>query len=71
MLNAVLDPYNPIPIEADESRSSVDPCIFKGKLDTDDQSQVLVTGGCPGEDSFEVSQEELYNSVPSIKICFL
>ena len=54
-LNAVLDPYNPIPIEADESRSAVDPCIFKGKLDTDDQSQVLVTGGCPGEDSFEVS----------------
>ena len=53
-LNAVLDSYNPIPIEVDESRSAVDPCIFKGKLDTDDQSQVLVTGGCPGEDSFEV-----------------
>ena len=50
-LNAVLDPYDPIPIA---SRSAVDPCIFKGKLDTDDQSQVLVTGGCPGEDSFEV-----------------
>ena len=65
-LNAVLDPYNPIPIEADESRSAVDPCIFKGKLDTDDKSQVLVTGGCPGEDSFEVSQEELYNLGPGL-----
>ena len=54
-VNAVLDPFNPIPIEADESRSEdVDNCIFKGRLDTDDQSQVLVTGGCPGEDSFEV-----------------
>jgi len=55
-VNAVLDPYNPIPIEADESRSEdVDNCIFKGRLDTDDQSQVLVTGGCPGEDSFEIA----------------
>jgi hypothetical protein len=71
-LNAVLDPYNPIPIEADESRSAVDPCIFKGKLDTDDQSQVLVTGGCPGEDSFEVSQIKIgqKDTLKYYKICF-
>jgi hypothetical protein len=55
-LVAVLAPYNPIPIEADSSRSAVDPCIFKGHLANEDDAQVLVTGGCPGDDSFEVGK---------------
>ena len=52
---AVLSHYNPIPIEADESRSAIDPCIFKGSFENEKDSVVLVTGGCPGDDTFDVS----------------
>ena len=52
---AILSHYNPIPIEADQSRSAVDPCIFKGYLKNEQDSEVLVTGGCPGDDTFDVS----------------
>ncbi len=55
---AVLKHYNPIPIELDENRSEVDPCIFKGHLQDDESAQVLVTGGCPGSDSFEVRNQQ-------------
>jgi hypothetical protein len=51
---AILSQYNPIPIEFDENRSEADPCIFKGYLQNEESAQVLVTGGCPGSDSFEV-----------------
>ena len=51
---AVLKHYNPIPVELDENRAEADPCIFKGFLQNDESAQVLVTGGCPGSNSFEV-----------------
>jgi hypothetical protein len=54
-LTAVLSNYNPIPIELDETRSEVDPCIFKGHLLNDPATEVLVTGGCAGENTFDVS----------------
>jgi hypothetical protein len=54
-LTAVLSNYNPIPIELDETHSEVDPCIFKGHLKNDPATEVLVTGGCAGDDSFDVS----------------
>ena len=53
-LVAVLKHYNPIPVELDENRAEADPCIFKGFLKNDESAQVLVTGGCPGSNSFEV-----------------
>jgi hypothetical protein len=53
-LVAVLSHYNPIPVELDENRAEPDPCIFKGYLQSEETSQVLVTGGCHGFDSFEV-----------------
>ena len=48
----VLHPYNPLSYEV---KSSVDPCIFKGTLQMEPTTEVLVTGGCPGADTFEVS----------------
>jgi hypothetical protein len=53
-LIAVLSNYNPIPIELDETRSKVDPCIFKGHLQNDPATEVLVTGGCAGDNTFDV-----------------
>jgi hypothetical protein len=53
-LTAVLSNYNPIPIELDETRSEVDPCIFKGHLKNDPATEVLVTGGCAGDKTFDV-----------------
>ena len=47
-----LHPYNPLSYEV---KSSVDPCIFKGTLQMEPTTEVLVTGGCPGADTFEVS----------------
>jgi hypothetical protein len=42
-------------MERDETQSEVDPCIFKGHLEDELDSEVLVTGGCPGSDTFDVS----------------
>jgi hypothetical protein len=50
--HAVLHPYNPLSFDV---KSEVDPCIFKGNLLKEPNTEVLVTGGCPGADSFEVS----------------
>jgi hypothetical protein len=54
-VTAILNRYNPIPVELDRTRSKVDPCIFKGRLSDEPKSQVVVTGGCPGSDNFDVS----------------
>lgn len=48
----VLHPYNPLSYEV---KSDVDPCIFKGNLLMEPSTEVLVTGGCPGANSFEVT----------------
>jgi hypothetical protein len=40
-----------------EVRSISDPCIYKGSLLSEPSTEVLVTGGCKGEeDSFEVKK---------------
>jgi hypothetical protein len=52
---AILRPYDPFPIEEESSILKNDPCIFKGHLANEEDAEVLVTGGCPGDDSFEVS----------------
>ena len=49
---AILHPYNPLSYEV---KSTVDPCIFKGTLELEPTTEVLVTGGCPGSDTFDVS----------------
>jgi hypothetical protein len=66
-LIAILKRYNPIPVELDRSRSKVDPCIFKGRLSDESDSQVLVTGGCPGSDTFDVSLFFLCHIIGVIK----
>ena len=53
---AILHPYNPVSFELD---SSVNPCIFKGTLEKEPTTEVLVTGGCSGGNKFEVSHFEL------------
>lgn len=52
---AILMPANPIPKQADEREEDVDRCIFSGFLRDEPDSLVTLTGGCPFEDSFEVS----------------
>ena len=64
---AVLSRYNPIPTHLDthlnthpdthldEFQSRVDECIFSGFIkNEEDSSKVVLTLGCPGDDSFEV-----------------
>jgi hypothetical protein len=51
----ILSRYNPIPVDLDEFRSEVDPCIFKGFFRSDPSSEVVLTGGCPGNNTFDVS----------------
>jgi hypothetical protein len=68
----VLDPWNPLPAETRpdsvksrpdpvKSRSDPDSCVFKGHLKSEPGSSVIVTGGCPGEDSFEVKSTFLHS----------
>jgi hypothetical protein len=52
---AVLAPYNSVPVEVDESRLNPDNCIFKGYLENEPESNVIITGGCPGDYTFDVS----------------
>jgi hypothetical protein len=49
--HAVLHPYNPLSFEV---KSDVDPCIFKGNLKQEPDTEVLVTGGCAASNTFEV-----------------
>jgi hypothetical protein len=60
---AVLSRYNPMPTHLnthpdthlDEFQSQVDECIFSGFIkNEEDSSKVVLTLGCPGDDSFEV-----------------
>ena len=54
---AILERYNPIPRQPDENDEDIDQCIFKGVLLHEHNVLVSLTGGCPFEDSFEVSFE--------------
>ena len=47
----ILHPYNPVSFEV---KSDVDPCIYKGHLMMEPTTEVLVTGGCKGANTFEV-----------------
>ena len=48
----ILHPYNPLSYEV--KSAAVDACIFKGHMMMDENVEVLVTGGCPGANSFDV-----------------
>ena len=45
---------NPIARQASESEDKIDRCIFAGFLRHESTADVVLTGGCPFEDSFEV-----------------
>ena len=47
----VLHPYNPFSFEFGAQEA----CIFKGQMMMDSNVEVLVTGGCPGSDNFDVT----------------
>jgi len=68
--HAVLHPYNPLSFEV---KSEVDPCIFKGNLLQEPTTEVLVTGGCPGANSFEVTFFKLKELIPNeiTQQCFI
>ena len=54
---AFLERHNPIPRQPNERDEDIDQCIFKGVLLHEPNVLVSLTGGCPFEDSFEVSFE--------------
>ena len=45
---------NPIERQESESEDKIDRCIFAGFLRDESATYVVLTGGCPFEDSFEV-----------------
>ena len=51
---AMLKRFNPIPKQANEPEASIDSCIFRGNLLLESEVSVVLTGGCPFEDTFEV-----------------
>ena len=56
---AILEKYNPIPRQPGERDEDIDQCIFKGVLLHERNVLVSLTGGCPFEDTFEVSFEKV------------
>jgi len=62
----ILNRYNPILVDLDEFQSEVDPCIFKGFLKSDPNSEVVLTGGCPGDHTFDVSKK--YRFLNDVKL---
>ena len=52
---ALLERHNPIPWS--EHNETVDNCIFSGWLKNESSAHVAMSGGCPYNDTFEVSQE--------------
>ena len=56
---ALLKRFNPIARGANEKEEDIDKCIFNGYLQHESNVYVTMTGGCPFEDSFEVSQLDL------------
>ena len=57
---ALLKRFNPIPQQNGEAESSIDNCIFRGNLLLESEVSVVLTGGCPFEDTFEVKN---FNSI--------
>ncbi len=52
---AILKQINPIPRSLNEREEDVDNCIFEGFLEKEDKVYVTLTGGCPFEETFDVS----------------
>jgi hypothetical protein len=52
---AVLKQFNPIPRGSNEREEDIDRCIFEGFLRNEEKVYVTLTGGCPFENSFDVS----------------
>ena len=53
---AILKQINPIPRRPNEKEEDIDRCIFDGFLKNEDKVYVTLTGGCPFEDTFQVTQ---------------
>ena len=51
---AILKQLNPIPRQPTESEDKIDLCIFGGFLRDESAVYVVLTRGCPFENSFEV-----------------
>jgi len=51
-----LKPYLPIAKQTYESYGDLDQCIFQGYLENEPDSYVVLTNGCPMENSFEVTK---------------
>jgi hypothetical protein len=51
---AIFKQLNPIARQQSESEDKIDRCIFGGFLRDESAAYVVLTGGCPYEDSFEV-----------------
>ena len=51
---AILEKVNPIQMSSGEMVTDVDDCIFRGSLKFEPETLVTVSGGCPGENTFEV-----------------
>ena len=52
---AVLKQINPIARRPHEKEEDIDQCIFDGFLKNEDKVYVTLTGGCPFEDTFQVT----------------
>ncbi len=60
---AVLKHFNPIPRGKNEREEDIDNCIFDGFLRDESKVYVTLTGGCPFEDSFDVSYLRIINKL--------
>ncbi len=56
---AALEPFNPIPLAENERHEDVDGCIFRGHLVNDPDASIVMTGGCPFTESYEVTKKSL------------
>ena len=54
---AILKQFNPIAKSLNEREEDVDNCIFDGFLKNEEKVYVTLTGGCPFEESFDVSKD--------------
>jgi len=58
-----LEPFNPVPLVANEREEDVDSCIFKGHLMNEPGSSIVMTGGCPYSMTFEVFLKKTVSSL--------
>ena len=54
---AILRQFNPIAKSLNEKEEDIDNCIFDGFFENEEKVYVTLTGGCPFEESFDVSKD--------------